>query len=124
MKGFPAVQRWHRMALALTDAAVKKAVQDMIADMEHPRAKGGLMPVDTGFLRNSGSSEGIPSAVALKRWKPLEGQRFEYGWTANYAPYMNIRFGFRDIPVKNWQHYVREAIKERDRLLDGVRPPQ
>lgn len=124
MKGFPAVQRWHRMALALTDAAVKEAVKNMERDMQRSRAKGGLMPVVTSYLRNSGSADGVPLIVAMERWKPLEGQRLEYGWTANYAKYMNVMYGFRDIPVKNWQGYVNTAIKERDRLLDRVRPPQ
>lgn len=106
------VKKWVGGSKAKAEAALKTAVQDMTAEMNRPRARGGRMPIDTGFLTNSGSADGIPVAVALMRWRPLQGETFTYGWSANYAPVMNARYAFRDAPVQNWQEYVKNAVNK------------
>ena len=85
------------------EAVIKSAVQDMTNDMQRPRAKGGRMPVDTGALRNSGTY-----SQPLLQWDVFNSP-ITYGWTANYAPYMDARYGFLRLPVQEWPEYVRKA---------------
>lgn len=41
------------LTLQKIEAVAKQSIQDVVDDMQLPKAKGGRMPVDTGFLRNS-----------------------------------------------------------------------
>lgn len=107
------------------EAVVKTALQDLADEVQRPRAKGGRMPVDTGFLRNSAgaainaepSSVGIYSegqtSIVINRLKM--GDTLFFGWSANYARYMNNRYGFLDLPVQNWDNIVFKAIKKVQR---------
>ena len=94
--------------------------------------RGGRMPVDTGFLRNSiaaaigsmpsGASKadepmGNPDAAAIVIAKLNLNQNLYIGWTANYAQLMNVRYGFMDAASKNWQKYVNQAAAEVNRRI-------
>ncbi len=71
---------------------VKQSAQEVFSIAQTPKAQGGRMPVDTGFLRNSliaelngaqvgGGADAYTLAVA-----GLElGDTVFAGWTANYA---------------------------------------
>ena len=98
-----------------------------------PKAQGGRMPVDTGFLRNSGkaSLEGVPTSESLD--PPLAfakmkvGDTVTVGWTAVYALRMEHGFvgedslgrkyaqqgnAFLMTQVQNWSFIVAEVTKE------------
>jgi hypothetical protein len=107
------------------------AVQETINEANTPIAKGGRMPVDTGFLRASGAgavgqmpagqsintggtvreSEGALAAILL-RWDPSKGEEFYYGWTANYARFMEYRYGFMRGAAENWEQHVEKQSRK------------
>lgn len=93
--------------------------------------EGGKLPIDTGFLRQSYSVSlsGMPFGVSV----PPDGQSsFSYdsgpvdlviasagigdvisgGWVANYAIYMEERFGFLRSAAQNWSAIVNEVTAE------------
>ena len=110
-------------------AAVRFAVGALAEAAQTPRAKGGLLPVDTGFLRNSftssiGQAPGGPgkpgagnlanwygSALALTLARAEPGDVIYLGWTAKYARPMEARYGFAKTGAMNWQAYVDEGIR-------------
>jgi hypothetical protein len=60
------------------EAVVKQSSSELIEVMQTPVAKGGNMPVDTGFLRNS---------LVVTIGAPYAGVRFnEGGISTNYSP--------------------------------------
>lgn len=90
---------------------------------------GGLLPVDTGFLRASGqaSLNGWPVGPS----RPADGQRefdvdlviagarigdvIHWGWTAAYARAMEERYGFNRSATGQWRYHVEQAIREAKR---------
>lgn len=116
------LRSWASKTEIRMEAVVKTSLQDAVDEMQEPRAKGGRMPVDTGFMRNSAGAalNALPSsngdysqgatAVVINRLKI--GDTFYFGWAANYAPFMNNRYGFLDLPVQNWDNIVIKAIKK------------
>ena len=70
----------------------KESAQDVFDAAQQPKAKGGNMPVDTGFLRNSmqsslngqGGASGPESYVMAIAGANL-GDTVFGGWTAKYA---------------------------------------
>lgn len=118
-------------------ATAKLAVQDTVNMAQVPVAKGGLMRVDTGFLRasiaanvggmpagpsrNSGEDvdwtfQGSPMAATLVRWNP-EDETLYVGWTANYARPREYRDGFMRTATDKWPETVdRVARKVRQRI--------
>jgi hypothetical protein len=123
-----------------------QSVQDTInqAQLQGPSkkgtGKGGRMPVDTGFLRASGraSLEGLPSGPIKgdkdKKYPSPDkytstpsvkttiatlklGGSLWFGWTADYANAMEVRYGFLGAALQNWQSNVeKNAIEARMRL--------
>lgn len=121
---------------------VREAIQDMVADMQTPRgAKGGKMPVDTGFLRWSGvamlnawpvgpvrgrkrNSKDTPNAplpeytsnyadeLQIVLAKMELGDTFYWGWTAQYAYKQEMKCGFVDSATMNWDRYIQNAAKK------------
>lgn len=109
-------------------AVTKQALYDTISESQEPRAKGGRMPVVTGFLRLTGIAKlnGIPSGpsrgeknktyswdentilATISRLKI--GDVFYFGWSAIYARKQNARHGFLDAALMNWQKHVNSAI--------------
>lgn len=108
------LNRWASQSLDRVEAVIKTAVQDMTAEMQTTRAQGGRMPVDTGFLRNSILGNGTNPAVGLAQWKPATGT-YTLGWTANYAVYMDARYGFFRLGIQNWPNHVQNAIRKVQR---------
>jgi len=115
---FGRVSNWAKKAKDRRDAVLKQAVQDMTNDMQTPRAKGGRMPVDTGFLRNSAVANGNEFTesgqglmVSLLRWNP-ENEEFEFHWIANYAVYMDAKYGFYSLGIQRWPQWVKDANKK------------
>lgn len=116
------------------EAVAKQSINDLVirAQLQGPSVanpgggKGGDMPVDWGFLRASGAASlsGFPSGPSVNpkttkyEWEDTNtiavigrmklGDTFYFGWTAEYAVAMNVRYGFMDKAVQNWQTYVRK----------------
>jgi len=98
-------------------------------------SEGGKMPIDTGFLRASGRSnigsmpygpnrgvknEKYPSpdeyktegTTSVNLAKLAVGDVYYFGWGAEYAPVIELRYGFLDSALQNWQAIVsRNAAK-------------
>jgi hypothetical protein len=111
--------------LAIEDimACIKASTQDVLSDAQTPVDKGGNLPVDTGYLRNSLITElvggtsflGAASYTAvLAGWQP--GQELQSGWIAEYA--LRIEFGFRGVDSKGRKYnqkpryYLRQAVSK------------
>lgn len=117
---------------ALMTMVAQEATQRVIDLSTVPKAKGGNMPLVTGFLRASGklSLTGMPSGPA--RGDPKQtyaspdsvkiagfqlGRSIYYGWTAIYARKQNLYNGFLDKAVSQWQRIVDDTIRDlRNRL--------
>jgi len=121
-------------------ATTRFALSDLIQEMQTPIAKGGKMPVDTGFLRSSGAAaiNELPSGPTKGRKRSPEdavtgelpeykisgdfvgpvlsrlkvGDDFCFGWTAVYARRQEIYNGFMVSAVKKWGTFVRGAVKK------------
>lgn len=124
------LDRFAKIAELRAEAAIKDAVSTMSESMNTPIAKGGNMPVDLGFLRNSIAAQvdGVPSglgsppsgfepssnpngavSVVVEQWdvkRPLT-----IGWTASYAPYMENRYGFLEAGLQRFPEFFESAIK-------------
>jgi hypothetical protein len=140
MKTFTAqVDEWVRASEARMLAVVKESVQRTVDRMQKPTAKGGNMPVDTGFLRNSlqaginmpkpGPTENPGRPVAYSDsdiMLALEGVEFgDVLWltySANYARHVEYGAGgragrgFVRLATQRWQQTVSQvAIEARNR---------
>lgn len=109
------------------ELVVKQSAQDVGDLAQRPVAKGGNMPVDTGFLRNSlvsglngTTSLSGPDSYVLAIAGAELGDSIFFGWTANYARYVEYgtqgragRF-FMLNAAQQWQAIVsRNAEKAR-----------
>jgi hypothetical protein len=119
-------------------AVVKNSIQEVVQDAQTPVAKGGLMRVDTGFLRSSGVAalNEIPSGPTegrkrlpgetgvLPEYKYDEknflipilskmkiGDKFYFGWTAKYATIRELFDGFMEVAIMRWGEIVDEQIR-------------
>lgn len=110
------------LAIEDTMAVIKQSVQDVLKKAQVTKKRGGNLPVDTGFLRNSlvsslnGSTtlRGPTSYIAkLARMEP--GDVFESGWLAEYA--LRIEFGFSGTDSKGRRYNQAPAYFLRDALL-------
>lgn len=77
------------------EAVIKQSAQEVFSIAQTPKAQGGRMPVDTGFLRNSliaqlngATVSGGADAYTLAIAGAESGDTIFAGWTANYARYM------------------------------------
>ena len=94
------VAGWSQKALANVENVFKQSAQDVFEIAQTPVAKGGNMPVDTGFLRNSLTSSlngaamgaGADSYVLAVASAEL-GDAIFGGWTAEYA--RHVEYGAR-----------------------------
>lgn len=118
-------------------AVVRQSVQDLVNEAQTPVAKGGKMPVDTGFLRASGqmSLTGMPSgpvrgedgqsydynpAATLKVLGEFkDGDTIFFGWTADYAKYREAYDGFLISAVQNWQTIVNKNAAALRKRIEG-----
>ena len=122
------VTKWARKSEARMEAVFRTAAQDMIEDAQTPRDKGGRMPIDTGFLRNSGSAaiNSIPAggglgntAVVISRAKL--GDTIYFGWTANYAQYMEVKYAFMRMATQKWGQFVKVAARRIEQSGSSLR---
>ena len=100
-------------------------------------AKGGRMRVDTGFLRASGQASltGMPTGpsrppseepgahyddgspvpasvvVTIASINVENGDKFYFGWTANYAKFREAKDGFLRLGVQRWQQIVDATVQ-------------
>jgi HK97 gp10 family phage protein len=77
------------------ETVVKQSAQEVFSIAQTPKARGGRMPVDTGFLRNSmvaslnGSTVGGGADAYVLAVAGMDlGDTVFAGWTANYARFM------------------------------------
>lgn len=130
------LERWIRKSERRMEAVVKQSAQAVIEIAQTPQAKGGLMPVDTGFLRNTGvialnsapsgpaqAEEGDPgawdvSSITLTINDVEIGDTIVFGWSAVYARKMEERYGFAQSAAMQWPSVVAVTANElRTRIL-------
>ena len=119
-------------------AVFRQSAQDVVNDAQQPRAKGGNLPVATGFLRSTGDSAinalpvgetdpkdkngvyqwGGDAALAVINRAKL-GDTIFFGWSANYAKYMEARYGFMRLAAQNWDQIVQTNAKKLERAISG-----
>ncbi len=118
-------------------AVARQSTQDVIDDAQMPVAKGGRMPVDTGFLRNSGtiSYSGLPTGPSVNDGSPQSGE-FDaatvlgawtgqtdiwWGWTAEYALFQETRNGFLRVAVQRWPEFVMTNSRNLEARINARR---
>jgi len=118
------IDQWVAKSQARLEAVWKTAAQDIAREMQTPRAKNGRMPVDTSYLRNSFSADinatpsgngetpytSGPISIVINRAKI--GDRVVFGWSAQYAIYVEARYGFLRSATQNWQQIVDKAAQK------------
>lgn len=107
------------------EAVVKQSAQEVFSIAQTPKAQGGRMPVDTGFLRNSliaslnGSTVGGGADAYVLAVAGAElGDTIFAGWTANYARFME--YGTSKTPANFFMLSAAQqwgAIVERNAAL-------
>ena len=125
------IAEWVAKSEARLDAVWKTAAQDIAREVQTPRAKGGRMPVDTSFLRNSFSADvnktpsgngnsaytSGPISIVINRAKI--GDSVVFGWNTNYAVYMEARYSFVRHAAQNWQQIVIKAAQKVKARVGG-----
>jgi hypothetical protein len=129
------VDSWVRQTQKRMVAVRNRAVELTIEDAQKPRAKGGRMRVDTGFLRASGqmSLGGMPTGPSrpaddAKPFQYDDGNRVTpvtlilvqasletkvfFGWTANYARPREAKDAFLRLAVQKWPDFVAQSTQE------------
>lgn len=117
---------------ALMELVFLESTQRTIKIAQTPKAKGGKLPLDTGFLRASGrtSLTGMPTGPTRGEKDQIYtspetvtfsgvklGMSVFFGWTAVYARRQNLYNGFLDHAVKSWQKTVDGVVRDlRGRL--------
>lgn len=122
------------------DAVIKQSTSDLIEEMQTPVAKGGNMPVDTGFLRNSlvvtlgspssavkfnegGSGGGLSQGYEMAIAGFGAGETLYGVYTANYAGFVHYGVGGRqgrmwiDLAAQRWPQIVANNV---NRLRSSV----
>lgn len=104
----------------------RESMQNAINEAQRERGKGGNMPVDTGFLRATGDAaftgDSLPEADnGVYKWSPTAsliiinqaklGDIVYFGWLANYAQFMERRYGFARLASQNWDQIVQRAAQ-------------
>jgi HK97 gp10 family phage protein len=98
----------------------RQSIQDVVEDAQTPKAKGGRMPVDTGFLRNSlvsgiDRNYGPPSPESyVLAIAGLEiGDTVQFNWTAEYAIFQELGTSkmsgnhFVGVAAAKWPQFVK-----------------
>lgn len=86
------IRGWSERALRNLDLIVAQSTAEVIAIAQEPKGRGGRMPIDTGFLRNSLQSTLMgntqlsgPASYIMIAGNMKAGDVAEFGWTAEYA---------------------------------------
>lgn len=126
------INAWTAKTRARKTAVVQKSAQDVIAVAQTPVAKGGRMPVDTGFLRNSlqSSLNGSTPLSGAESYAMVVAQMeagdvAEFGWTAEYA--RHVEYGARGRPgrffvggaAQKWPQIVAANIAKAKAAVNG-----
>lgn len=127
------VADWVLETEARLNAVAKQSLQELVEEVQTPRAKGGNMRIDTGFLRASGQGSigsmptgpsrrpddtearyddgsAVPDTTVLTIARLKLGDVFYFGWTANYAKYREAKDAFLRRGVQNWQKIVASVV--------------
>lgn len=122
-------------SLELLEAVAKESIERFADEANTPIAKGGNLPVDSGFLRNSivVTLHTPTGLVAFKEGDESVGYSANYEatiqgmdlgdsvygvWTANYARYVHDGVGGRvgrqwvTLAGQRWQTIVNEVVSE------------
>ena len=123
------IDQWTAKSQARLEAVWKTAAQDIAREVQTPRAKGGKLPVDTAFMRNSfaadinttpsgdGNSSYSAGPISIVIGRARIGDRVVFGWSSEYSIYMEARFAFLRSAAQNWQQIVdKSAQKVRARV--------
>ena len=125
------IAEWVAKSEARLDAVWKTAAQDIVREIQTPRAKGGRMPVRTSFLRNSFSADinKIPSgngnasytsgpiSIVVNRAKI--GDTVVFGFAAQYAIFVEAKYSFVRHAAQNWQQIVIKAAQKVKTRVGG-----
>ena len=125
------IAEWVAKSQARLEAVWKTAAQDIAREVQTPRSKNGKLPLDTGYLRNSFSADvnktpsgngnsaytSGPISIVINRAKI--GDTVVFGWSANYAVYVEARFSFLRSAAQNWQQIVNKAAQKVKTRVGG-----
>ena len=123
------VRFWTDMTQRRAEAIFRQSAQDVLAEAQRPVGDGGNMPVDTGFLRRSLTTEIVGGA----RQQGADGYVFvitgaelgdviEARWTASYAKYVHDGARGRagrpwiTLAAMSWERIVRENAARAEAL--------
>lgn len=127
------VEQWVKDSEAAMLGVMRASIDDAVQMSQTPKARGGHMPVDTGFLRSTGlgSLNGWPSGPSDKpegaakgsfKWDGKAvtatlaamspGDTFHFGWTAVYALRQETYNGFVGTTAQKWQSIVNANIRK------------
>lgn len=129
------VSDWVRQTKGASKAVLKQSAQELVNEAQTPRALGGRMRVDTGFLRASLMASTASMPKINPSAKPAEGGTFAwteaeiavvlagadlgdtiyFGWTAAYAAHRE--FGARGQPP---DAFVRSAAQKWPQIVQRV----
>lgn len=117
------LDQWVMKTQKRIDAVLKGSTQDVVEIAQTPKAKGGRLPVDTGFLRNSlmssisggtgaqGAASYVMVAAGMKG-----GDVVTFQWTADYARFVNDGVNgrpgahFLEGAADQWPQIVRRNV--------------
>ena len=125
------IAEWVAKSEARLDAVWKTAAQDIVREMQTPRAKNGRMPVQTSFLRNSFSADinktpsgngnsaytSGPISIVINRAKI--GDTVVFGFAAQYAIFVEVKYSFIRHAAQNWQQIVNKAAQKVKTRVGG-----
>lgn len=114
------VNRFAQLSADKMLRVARQSIDDVVRDAQTPVAKGGSMPVDTGFLRNSLVSSlngGAATPGADSYTFTIAGLQIgdiaNFAWTAKYAIPRHYMVGvgqggglWRDKAAQKWQTFV------------------
>lgn len=123
------VPEWVAKSENLLTAVIQESTQTLAREANRSRFKGGKMPIDTGFLTNSMSARigSLPTGQSMRPdgysaldWDGAQvnavinsmdaGDVIFIGWTAEYARYMENRFGFMRSASQRWPEFVNDSV--------------
>ena len=129
------MRNWRNKTEQRMELVFQESIQELGDEANTLDDKGGNMPFDTGFLVNSlvaainsePVGESSPTNALQSKWdntafilavnKAKIGDRVTIGWTANYAIYMEARFGYMRLAAQNWPQIVKKVTRRVDKRL-------
>ena len=125
------IDQWVSKSQARLEAVWKTEAQDIAKEIQTPRAKGGKMPVDTGFLRNSfaadvnkvpsgnGSTAYTSGPISIVINRAKIGDTVVFGFASQYSIYMEAKYFFVRSAAQNWQQIVDKAAQKVRTRVEG-----